>query len=695
MLGTPRVGRMGLNVDALRAVEGVPDAERPRQAGPLPPGPPVLEGLGPHAGAVAVAVAVLGPDAPLRGTAELAELALPDTLAAVDVLTAAGVLADRVPLSFRSPDTADTLLDGLPVGARITARLRGAELLHTQPGAAERTADHLVRIGPTGLDWAAAALGAAAAQALDRGDWRAAAHYLRHALAEPLPAADRAAHTRRLAEILLDHDPLDALTGLVRELRQADSPAEPGGTAHLVRRLATRLPPEDPEAARLLDEATDRVHRQDPGAAVWIQLTRATFTLFRPGGSAGLSRLERQLAATEPADPAARRGLTAMRACLAALREPRGGNAAELARAVLAEAEATREWDACWLALSALLVAGDDAAAEQAGHSLLAALPAEGAEIQRFGYALINGFLLRRQGNLRATVSTMDDLLAACREYGLDHTHPMVATAAANLAEALVHTGELRRAERVLADHRLTGDLRGTDSSMSLLRGRAAVAAARGDLDAALTDLLDCGRHATGWAELNAEFLPWRFEAVRILLSLDRSEEAAALAEADRAAATAWDSPRAKGFAAYASALTTPGPQRVELLTEAVRELGAAGDALAEAHARHDLALTLHANGSPEAAAPHLARARELVDHCGAAPLGDRLGAPQPADRPVLTPQERRIARLIARGHSNAEIAGELSLARRTVEFHLSSVYRKLAIAGRRELAAWTGPEID
>ncbi|MCK2243762.1 MULTISPECIES: helix-turn-helix transcriptional regulator [unclassified Crossiella] len=685
---------MGLNVDALRAVDGVPDVRQPQREVNGPPGPPVFEGLGPHAGAVAVAVAVLGPDAPLRDTAELAQLSLPDTLAAVDVLTAAGVLVNQVPLSFRSAETARTVLCGLPVGARITVRLRAAELLRALPGAAERTADQLVLIGPVGLDWAADALRAASVQALDRGDWRAAAEYLRQALAEPLPVAERVDYTQRLAAMLTDTDPLAAVTCLLQELRCPDTPAEVTATTGLLRRLATRLPSTQ-DVLRLFDEAADRVHQHDPAAAVRLQLTRAGFALFRPGGTTRLSRLERWLSEADLADPVARRGLAAVRSCLAALREPRAGDAIELATAVLAEANVKREWDACWLALSALLLAGDDEATERACRRLDADLPADGAEIQRFGCELTKGYYLRRQGKLRATVSTLDSLLTACAEYGLARNHPIVATAAANLAETLVHTGALRRAEQVLAEYRLNGDIRDTGSSMCLLRGRGAVAAANGDLDTALAAQLDCGRHVTGWAELNAEFLPWRFEAVLTLLRADRHDDAVALAEADQAAATAWGTPRALGFAAYARALTRRGAQRIALLTEAAQHLFAAGAALSEAHARYDLALALHEAGSAEEAVPHLARARELVDYCGAAALGERLGALTPTDRPLLTPQERRIARLVARGHTNTEIAEDLSLARRTVEFHLSSVYRKLAITGRGDLLAWTGPEID
>jgi DNA-binding CsgD family transcriptional regulator len=52
-----------------------------------------------------------------------------------------------------------------------------------------------------------------------------------------------------------------------------------------------------------------------------------------------------------------------------------------------------------------------------------------------------------------------------------------------------------------------------------------------------------------------------------------------------------------------------------------------------------------------------------------------------------LTATEVRVAELAARGRSNREIAAELYVARSTVEMHLSSVYRKLGIRSRTELA--------
>ena len=56
------------------------------------------------------------------------------------------------------------------------------------------------------------------------------------------------------------------------------------------------------------------------------------------------------------------------------------------------------------------------------------------------------------------------------------------------------------------------------------------------------------------------------------------------------------------------------------------------------------------------------------------------------AGKARLTPRERDVMRMIARGRSNAEIAAELGIAQGTVKHHTSNVYRKLGVYDRQEL---------
>jgi DNA-binding CsgD family transcriptional regulator len=68
-------------------------------------------------------------------------------------------------------------------------------------------------------------------------------------------------------------------------------------------------------------------------------------------------------------------------------------------------------------------------------------------------------------------------------------------------------------------------------------------------------------------------------------------------------------------------------------------------------------------------------------------------GQPQVAvsgeDTSVLTPREREVLKLVARGLSNRDIARRLVLSEHTVHRHLANILRKLGLSSRAAAAAW------
>jgi DNA-binding CsgD family transcriptional regulator len=93
----------------------------------------------------------------------------------------------------------------------------------------------------------------------------------------------------------------------------------------------------------------------------------------------------------------------------------------------------------------------------------------------------------------------------------------------------------------------------------------------------------------------------------------------------------------------------------------------------------------------------HVETARLMFARLGAAPWTRRaeaelarLGTTR-ASGLDLTPAERQVASLVASGRTNREVAAELYMGLRTVEAHLSAVYRKLGVRSRSELTRhWT-----
>ncbi|MGY3340356.1 DNA-binding CsgD family transcriptional regulator [Streptomyces filamentosus] len=290
-------------------------------------------------------------------------------------------------------------------------------------------------------------------------------------------------------------------------------------------------------------------------------------------------------------------------------------------------------------------------------------------------------------------------------------------------------------AERLEADLRVPGNLvnlRVNRALLALLRGDRAAAGEHLDVvRTAVADRPNTGNHATHrYAEAvvadadgdhpaaaahlrsvqrDHPFLRWRLlrphlaQAVRIALRGGDRELAGDLAA--QAAAHALRNPAvptARGTAAHAAGLLDGDP---ELLERAVHVLGTGPRPLLLAAATADLGRALLASGDTAAATPALTGAHELYARTGADAEAERVrtdleraagrprrrtGRPRPrTDRgwDALTASERKVARLIAAGHTNRSAAATLVVSPHTVNTHLASIFRKLGVRSRVHLA--------
>ncbi|NEC10743.1 helix-turn-helix transcriptional regulator, partial [Streptomyces sp. SID8014] len=117
-------------------------------------------------------------------------------------------------------------------------------------------------------------------------------------------------------------------------------------------------------------------------------------------------------------------------------------------------------------------------------------------------------------------------------------------------------------------------------------------------------------------------------------------------------------------------------------------------------HARASLSLgrALVADGAVREGREHMREAVGLARRCGCVALarqarddlvaaGGRMREVTASPLDMLTGTERTVAGLVASGAGNREVAQSLFVTVRTVELHLTSVYRKLGVARRGELA--------
>ncbi|MFB4313872.1 AAA family ATPase [Actinomadura sp. 21ATH] len=188
------------------------------------------------------------------------------------------------------------------------------------------------------------------------------------------------------------------------------------------------------------------------------------------------------------------------------------------------------------------------------------------------------------------------------------------------------------------------------------------------------------------------------FELVEAAVYGNAPESAAkALRELEKrttAAGTDW----ALGVLARSKALVSEGEAADLLYREAIERLERTRVAVYLARTHLVYGEWLRRENRRQEAGEHLRTAHEMLQGFGAHAFAERarrelLATGETARKRAegtpdgLTPQEGQIARLAREGLSNPEIGAQLFLSPRTVEYHLSKVFTKLAITSRHQLA--------
>ncbi|MFB6844085.1 LuxR C-terminal-related transcriptional regulator [Streptomyces sp. NPDC056373] len=629
-----------------------------------------------------------GPRESLAGL--LAELAGADPARVAGWLTAMtglGVLRpgpDGRP-RYAHPLLRDAVLTGVPDARRRAVHRAAAQAMLHRGAPTSVVALQLLRSGPVGAPWAPAVLRDATVLALRDGRSDQAVAFLRRALQEPLPEDHRQRTLTELGSLeFAGREPSAGMNRLTEALRLHGTPhdrvraAVALGTA-LAGRGRTRAAVEvlrsvdgqltgHPDLGAALQTASallsdqDQTVRQDVYRSLSDTAEHAP-ELVGPAARALLVRYAATAALTS-ADDAMRR----MRALLAEpahpLTEP----------FLLGTAAAVAQWADELDEADRLVDRGLAGQRPDLLHPMHAALLNTRADIAaaRGRYALLPA---ERPGPA----------------HGPSNVH-------ATTLIALVETGRTEEARR-LADG---FDLREAPDNWELNRflyARGVQRAAAGDTAGALHDFLECGRRQTAREVVSPVVTPWRSAAAECRLALGSTREALALAEEELRLARVWNTPRTVGRALRVLGAVTGGRRGLRLAEEAVGLLAAA-----PAAAQSELVAALLAQGRQLTAAGERARARECLrtaarhaERLGAVRLrtlaeealregGARRAATARTGSGSLTGSELRIARLAAEGRTNTEIAGLLHLARRTVETHLTSTYKKLGIRRRAEL---------
>jgi ATP/maltotriose-dependent transcriptional regulator MalT len=302
----------------------------------------------------------------------------------------------------------------------------------------------------------------------------------------------------------------------------------------------------------------------------------------------------------------------------------------------------------------------------------------------------------------------LEQLLALHATHGPDSSEPLPDIELATLLGALV---DCRLARGDLANAMTLGEelaplLSGTGLAAALAhQAKGEVCAALGDAESAVTHFVRAGQLAP---DADIDVLPWRAGAALAHLRNGNARAAGDLAREHVDLARRGGAPYVMAGALRALAAVDAGPDRIQHLLRARAVLAGTVAGRLSAQIDTDLAGLLLLTHAPDAGERALALLRSAEDHAGRQELWplqsrvrrllDRLGEQprklQTEAMAALTVSERRVARMAADGLTNRQIANELVVTVKAVEWHLSHVYRKLGISSRTNLSTTLGASV-
>jgi DNA-binding CsgD family transcriptional regulator len=639
---------------------------------------------------LAQALAILGPGAPLRHAATLAELDREAAEAAADRLRAADVLAAERELDFVHPIVHEALLAEVPAARRAALHSGAAALLLADGASPDRVAAHLLSAEPFGEEWVVEALRAAAQQAMARGAPDTAAGYLRRALAEPPAASAR-------LEVLLELGRAEARLPGDHEfasLREALALArDPSHRARVAQELAWALLSvgRGGSVRELVQEMMRDSDRLDPGLVERLEAH------LLGGGATDLTATRAVLKRTAPWFERARRDDVADPLMLAALASTgivtglRADEASGLARRALSDPRLL-EYLIAYNSSARVLAWCDhfDEAAEAQAVGLDEARRRGSAPLFMHTSSVCSVTALR-VGKLDQAEDHAQRAYELAREIGSEHFAAMF------LVPVLAERGRVDEARALIEPLPLGEPELALWQGAGVLAERGRIRIACGELQDGVADMLEADRRmAAGGCDLSV-LVDWAPTAVGALARLGRHTEASAVARRELGAAIAFGTSRRKAMALSAGGALDAGPQGLEQLREAVALLDESPALLERARALVNLGAGLRRRDELLAAREPLSAALDVAHRCGAVALAEAARAELVATgaRPrraslrgpeSLTPAELRTAEMAAAGMSNREVAQALFVSTKTVETQLSQAYAKLGISSRTDL---------